>query len=153
MGFQSRVFPGGVKRGIVKLPLGPISFDLPVLPLIAVAGVPGTPDPAAMGWLGSHGIEAATRIARAHIHQIKDGTGGSNDVELYRWRTGSGFTLIGTISFVFGRGDFLNHDFAITDPNLEAGDRLYAQATALLTGPGTAGTIDVHFDPVIARVV
>ena len=143
---MSRLFPGGVAP-FAKVPVETAHFSLPILPIIGVAGVPGTPDPAAMGWLGNTQIAAPRRISTAHLHQIKDGAAGSNDIDLFRWRKGTGFVLIATISVANGAGDGKAHDFTITDHDLDGGDYLYAQATALITTALSAGFVDVHFEP------
>lgn len=52
-------------------------FNLPVLPAITVAGVPGTPSDAAMAWYGRIHIPHDSFLSAIHLHLDVDGTGAS----------------------------------------------------------------------------
>lgn len=125
-------------------------FNLPIIPTVGTAGVPGTPDASAMSYLGAINVPVTCYINEVHLHQIKDGTGGSNVLELYR-RRGGVMTLIATVSLASGGGDFQTVGFTFVSEALkfvEAGDYLFLQATSVMSAAGrAAGVVDVHFGP------
>lgn len=125
-------------------------FNTPVLKSTDVAPVPGTADAEAMGHHGQIQIPFAAYISFIHLHQLKDGQGGSNTLEVYRWRD-STHTLIANITLASTGGDFSRNSFVmVSDAHrlLEEGDYLFLQATAVMTAAGRpAGFVDIHFGP------
>ena len=122
-------------------------FNIPVINLAPVAPTPGTPDAAAMAYYGAINIPRASSLSAIHLHQIADGSGGTNTLEVYRKRSGV-WTKIADASLVFGGGEFGFTNFTFVSPALRRlvrGDYLYLQATSLMSG-SDRGFVDVHFD-------
>jgi hypothetical protein len=151
---MSNVWPGVVGAGTPTMPSAEW-FNLPLLPAIAVAGTPGTPDNAAMAWYGRINVPWAVKLSAIHLHLDVDGTGGSWDLEVYRYRPSDGtHTLIASVSLASGGGDngFKAFTFVSDElQNLAAGDYIRLQATAKMTGAATVGFVDTHFHAIPTR--
>ena len=127
-------------------------LNLPLLPAIALAPVPGTHNNAAMAWYGRMNAPWDVRISSLHLHLDVDGTGGSWDLEVYRYRpSDDSHTLVATASLASGGGDngFLEFTYVSEALRLlKAGDYVRMQATAKMAGAGTVGFVDMHFDSI-----
>lgn len=111
----------------------------------ALAPTPGTPDPAALAYFGQAGIAKDTTIQVIHMHTIEAGTGVNLVLEIYRRRSAvmtliATLTLSGTVPEYNTLGAVPAGDLA----SVEAGDYLFAQATAATFGGVDGLTIDIH---------
>tara|TARA_R110000822_G_scaffold1950_10_gene9322 strand:+ start:6547 stop:6990 length:444 start_codon:yes stop_codon:yes gene_type:complete len=140
---MSAIFPGQTP-GALFYPAA-AWFNEAVTKDNTLAPTPGTKDAVAMGDFGIISIMEPQTIKSVDLHQIKDGTGGNSELELFRARGGV-YTKIGGVSAAAGSGDFERHSFTVTDNQLEAGDLLYLQATAKMTAAHSPrGFVDIHF--------
>jgi hypothetical protein len=125
-------------------------FNTPVLKDTTIAPTPGTPDAEAMAHHGQINIPFNSYIGAIHLHQIKDGTSGSNVLEIYRWRD-SVHTLIASVTLASGGGDFSANNFTMVSTalrQLQAWDYLFLQATSVMgAAHRPAAFVDVHFVP------
>jgi len=122
-------------------------WNYPVTKSVGVAPTPGTADADAMAEYGAIHTPYTCRISAIHLHQIKDGTSGTNTIEVYRRRSGV-MTLIASVSLASGAGDFGFASFTFVSEALrlvERCDYLYMQSTSVMATTGD-GFVDVHFD-------
>lgn len=127
-------------------------FNVPVDKDIDTAPIPGTPDAAAMAWFGAVHVERDLVIQAAHLHQVKDGTGGAHALELFHYDNSTlTWTLLATVSLSAGGGDFSTNPFTFVSESAKsvaggAGMYLYLQATGLMTSASKPrGFVDVHW--------
>jgi len=121
-------------------------FNLPITKDVALAGVPGVHEAAAMAEYGRVNIPQNGWLDAIHLHQDVDGNSGTTALELYRNRQGA-FTLIASASLANGGGDFGFLAFAFVSTALMyvlRGDYLMLQATSKMGGT-PVGFVDVHF--------
>lgn len=108
---------------------------------------PGEFSPAAAAYFGQINIPTDVSIRTIHLHLLDGGdNSGELAVEIWRKRNGS-FTSLGSVS-VNDPSDDAFDALVPSDPDLLAGDYLFAQATSVgaVTGGNANGlTVDVHF--------
>ena len=114
-------------------------------------GTPGTLTAAAAALFGQLNIRDSMRVGVTHLHLCEGGSSGTLTIELFRRRPGltGAFTRIATLSATNTTPDFGYVGAVPVDDLalLEAGDYLFAQATAgtLVTAGGADGiTLDIH---------
>jgi hypothetical protein len=106
-----------------------VHFNASVVKAGMSVATPGVANATAMAPFGQINLERACQIQYAQYHVIKDGSGGTTRLELWRQRSGS-FMVIGSVEVAAGGGDFQSVSLNVTKP---------------MTGGAQGGIVDVHF--------